>query len=71
MEVPMNKEDQVIKYYNQFLDLAKPLLDAHWLDNNDTDKLFWYGFHPKDHAMLLYWLRSKYPHQRSEVYFTL
>jgi len=71
MEALMNKEDQVIKYYNRFLDLAEPLLDARWLDDNDTDKLFWYGFHPEDRAMLLYWLCSKYPHQQSEVYFTL
>ena len=60
MERPMNKEDEVIRYHEQFLDLAKPLLDSHWLDNEECDMLFWYRFHPEDCTMILSW---SYPHQ--------
>jgi hypothetical protein len=71
MEFPMNDESKVIKYYNQFLDLTKPLLDSYGLDDEDCNKLFWYGFHPEDRVMLLCWLRSENPNQRSRICFTL
>jgi hypothetical protein len=61
MDQPMSKEDDAIKYYRQFLDLTKPLLDTCGLDDEDCNKLFWYGFHPEDRAMLLCWLRSENP----------
>jgi hypothetical protein len=67
MDQPMSKEDNAIKYYKQFLDLTKPLLDTHRLDNEDC----WYGFHPEDHVMLLCWLRSENPNWWSGIFFTL
>jgi hypothetical protein len=49
----MSKESKVIKYYNQFRDFAEPLLDLCLLDDDKCNVLFWYGFHSKDHAVLL------------------
>jgi hypothetical protein len=71
MEWPMSKENNIIKYYNRFLDLTEPLFDSHWLDDKEHNKLFWYGFHPEDCTMLLCRLRSENPHQRSGICFTL
>jgi len=53
MERPMNEEDKVVRYHKQFLDLAQPLLDSHWLNNEECDALFWYGFHSQDCMMIL------------------
>jgi hypothetical protein len=53
MEKPMNSEDDVFGYYDQFRELAKPLFKKHWLNKDEGDVLFWYGFHPEDHAMIL------------------
>ena len=50
----MRDEEDAIEYYNQFLDLAEPLLNSQWLDNKESDMLFWYGFHPADRIMLLH-----------------
>src|SRR5579863_9481598 len=71
MEFPMCDEDEVITYYERFLDLTETLLDSRWLDDEECNMLFWYGFHPEDRAMLLCRLRSKNPHQRSGVHFSL
>jgi len=70
MEETMSSEDDVIKHYNRFLDLADPLLDSHHLDDDECDILFWYSFHPEDHAMLLYQL-SKGLNPRWVTYFPL
>ena len=50
----MNSEDDVLEYYDQFQELAKPLFKNYWLNKDKGDVLFWYGFHPKDCAMILY-----------------
>jgi hypothetical protein len=66
----MSKESEVTKYHNQFLDLAELLLNACILEDKDFNALFWYGFHPDDHAMLLYYF-SEYPRQPPGVYYHL
>jgi hypothetical protein len=53
MELPMSKESEVTRYYNQFLDFAEPLLDTCILENKECEELFWYGFHPDNHCLLL------------------
>ena len=53
MKHRMNDKDEVGKYYNQFLDLTKPLLDSCLLDDEECNKLFFYGFHLIDRALLL------------------
>jgi hypothetical protein len=53
MECQMNDEDEVHTYYKRFRGLAEPLLDSRWLDAEECDELFWYGFHPDDQTMLL------------------
>jgi hypothetical protein len=70
MELPMSKESEVTKYYNQFLDLAKPLLDSDVLEDKECNALFWCGFHLDDCVMLLYHF-SKYPCQPPGVYYHL
>ena len=55
----MSSEDDLIKHYNRFLDLADPLLDSRKLDDEECDVLFWYGFHPEDRAMLLHRLPKR------------
>jgi len=59
MEETMSSEDNVIKHYNRFLDLADPLLDSYHLKDEECDTLFWYGFHPEDHAMILDWFHPQ------------
>ena len=66
----MSSEDDIIKHYDRFLDLADPLLNSHHLDDDKGDILFWYSFHPEDHAMLLYQL-SKGLNPRWVTYFPL
>ena len=68
-EQAFSNEDDVIKHYDRFLDLAEPLLDSQQLDDKECDILFWYGFHPEDRAMLLYQLLAKRRNPRSETYF--
>ena len=46
MEFPTSDEDEAINFYNQFLDLAEPLLDSQLLDSDECNALFWCGFHP-------------------------
>jgi hypothetical protein len=53
MKKTMHDEDNVSMYYNRFLDLVEPLLNSHLLDNEECNMLFWYGFHPEDHAMII------------------
>jgi hypothetical protein len=40
MELPMSEESEVTKYYNQFLDLAEPLLDMCILVDEECNALF-------------------------------
>ena len=40
MKKPMNSEDDVIEYYNIFLELAQPFFDKHWLNKDECDVLF-------------------------------
>jgi hypothetical protein len=53
IELPMSEESEVTRYYNQFLDFAKPLLDVCILEDEECEELFWYGFHPDDRCLLL------------------
>ena len=63
MEKPINSEDDVLEYYDQFRELAKPLFKKHWLNKDEGDVLFWYGFHPKDCTMILSRLHHRHPGQ--------
>jgi hypothetical protein len=40
MARPMSKENEAIKYHNRFLDLTEPLLNTHWLDDEECNRLF-------------------------------
>ena len=40
MEKAMRDENNVIKHYNRFLDLADPLLNSHHLSDEECDTLF-------------------------------
>jgi hypothetical protein len=70
MELPMSEESEVAKYYNWFLELAKPLFNLHVLEDKECNTLFWCGFHPDNHAMLLYHV-SEYPCLQPRVYYYL
>jgi len=67
----MSNEDEVMTYCKRFLDLTKPLLESCWLNDEECNTLFWYGFHFEDRAMILCRLHSKHPSQRSGVYAPL
>jgi hypothetical protein len=71
MALPMSEESEVIKYYNQFLDFAEPLLDACILEDKECEELFWYGFHLDDRQLLLQQLFLKFPDQPLATYFHL
>jgi len=71
MEEAMHDEDNVNKYYNRFLDLAKPLLNSHWLDNEECNTLFWYGFHLENHTMILGWFHPKHISKNQHFLFHL
>ena len=40
MKKLMNSKDNVIKYYDIFLKLAKPFFNKHWLNKDECDVLF-------------------------------
>jgi len=71
MECPMNNEEDILNYYNHFLDLCKPLLNMHLLDEKEQNMLFWYGFSPINHTMLLCNLLPSFPEQPPTAYFCL
>jgi hypothetical protein len=60
-----------LEFYNKFLDLAEPLLDSRLMDDDESDELFWYGFHSDDRTMLLRRLLPEYPERPPATYFHL
>jgi hypothetical protein len=64
----MNEED-VLHYYHQFLVLSKPLSDSQRLTTSERNKVFWHGFHSRDHAEMYARLIAKHPDQLSGIYF--
>ena len=65
----MNKEEDVLQYYRQFLIFSKPLVDAWWLTEEECNKMFWLGFHPRDRLRMYARLIAKHPDQNSDEHF--
>jgi hypothetical protein len=65
----MRDEDDIILYYRQFIVLSQPLLDTQRLTAGARDKIFWHGFHKKDHLELQTRLTAKHTHQPLNEYF--
>ena len=65
----MSNEGDVLQYYCKFLVLSKPLLDTQQLTVGMCNKLFWQGFHAKDHSEMRARLLAKHPDQPSKVAF--
>ena len=70
MEEPRRDRDDVTDYYYKFLNLVELLLDNRWLDEDECNILFWYGFHPENCMIFLCCLSSSH-YQPSGMYFSL
>ncbi|KAI0267962.1 hypothetical protein BGY98DRAFT_374765 [Russula aff. rugulosa BPL654] len=44
----MNEEEDVQRYYCRFMIFSKPLKDSQRLTDEECNKTFWLGFHPRD-----------------------
>ncbi|KAH9170857.1 hypothetical protein EDB89DRAFT_2230400 [Lactarius sanguifluus] len=62
-------EDDVLRYYRQFICFGLPLVHAGHLSGEEHDAAFWYGFHPDDREVLQPHLIGKNPFQPSDVPF--
>jgi len=50
-------------YFGHFWILSGPLLSSGYVSDTECNELFWQGFHPNDHAILLPYLVDKCPNQ--------
>jgi hypothetical protein len=57
----MEEENNVLRYYQEFNLLSKPLFDSGWLTSQECDAAFMCGFHPDDCSDLLPRLIAKFP----------
>ncbi|KAH9169769.1 hypothetical protein EDB89DRAFT_1389991 [Lactarius sanguifluus] len=62
-------EDDVLRYYRQFLCYSAPLVHAGHLSEEERDAAFWYGFHPDDCQVLRPRLLGKNPFQPPDIPF--
>ncbi|KAH9031400.1 hypothetical protein EDB83DRAFT_1843220 [Lactarius deliciosus] len=62
-------EDDVLRYYRQFICFGLPLVHAGHLSEEERDAAFWYGFHPGDREVLRPRLLGKNPLQPPDVPF--
>ncbi len=44
----MRDEEDIMRYYHQFLVFCQPLIESHRITTDEHDGTFWYGFHPDD-----------------------
>ena len=65
----MDRVDDVLQYYRQFLCLSAPLVHTGHLSEEERNSAFWYGFHPEDREVLRPRLLGKNPFQPREVHF--
>jgi hypothetical protein len=65
----MHDEEDVQEYYQQFLVLSKPLLDAHHLTIGECNKAFWCGFHSKDRHKMYIRLIANNPFHLAREHF--
>jgi hypothetical protein len=65
----MCDEEDVQDYYQQFLVLSKPLLDAHRLTIGERNKPFWHGFHSKDRHEMYARLIANNPFRPAREHF--
>ncbi|KAH9009240.1 hypothetical protein EDB85DRAFT_2246661 [Lactarius pseudohatsudake] len=65
----MHCEDDVLRYYRQFICFGLPLVHAGHLSEEERNTAFWYGFHPEDRQVLQPRLLSKNPLQPPDVPF--
>ena len=65
----MNEEEDVLQYYRRFLIFSKPLVDARRLTEEECNKMFWLGFHPRDRSRMFSRLIAKHPDQNSDEHF--
>jgi hypothetical protein len=50
---PIKKEGDVVTYYQRFLMISKPLLDARKLTIEERDEMFWHGLSPESRHEIL------------------
>ncbi|KAH9083399.1 hypothetical protein EDB83DRAFT_2511721 [Lactarius deliciosus] len=62
-------EDDVLRFYRQFICFGLPLVHAGHLSEEERDAAFWYGFHPDDREVLRPRLLGKNPLQPPDVPF--
>ena len=65
----INNKGNVLNYYQQFLLLSNPLLNAQQLSTSKCNKVFWCGFHSQDHTEMHARLIAKYLDQPTRVHF--
>jgi len=65
----MKSEVDVLHYYRQFIVLSKPLLDSQWMTPGACNRLFWWGFHKRDHSEMSIRLIAEHPCQPVDVHF--
>ncbi|KAH9036804.1 hypothetical protein EDB85DRAFT_2203617 [Lactarius pseudohatsudake] len=65
----MHCEDDVLRYYRQFICFGLPLVHAGHLSEEERNTAFWYGFHPLDREVLQPRLLGKNPSQPPDVPF--
>ncbi|KAH9167314.1 hypothetical protein EDB89DRAFT_2125817 [Lactarius sanguifluus] len=62
-------EDDVLRYYRQFICFGLPLVHAGHLSGEERDAAFWYGFHPDDRQILQPRLLGKNHFQPPDIPF--
>ena len=61
---PMEDEDDVADYFDDFRTLADPLVSSCRMSRRECNKLFWQGFHADDRTMLYPRLIGRHPFQK-------
>ncbi|KAH9007841.1 hypothetical protein EDB84DRAFT_1599672 [Lactarius hengduanensis] len=65
----MHCEDDVLRYYRQFICFGIPLVHAGHMSEEERDAAFWYGFHPEDRKVIQPRLLGKNPFQPPDIPF--
>ena len=65
----MTEEEDVLQYYRRFLVFSKPLMDARRLTDEECNKAFWLGFHPRDRSRMFARLIARHPDQDADEHF--